>query len=66
MQADVQTLKGGCTSEKFEILTEGMENSKMPIDTVIHTSELNDMRDACACFTGSKLGVGEQVSNELK
>ena len=53
-------------TEKFEQLTEGMENWKMPIDTVIHTSELNDMRDACEWFTGSKLYVKEQVSNKLE
>ncbi len=53
-------------TEKFEQLTEGMENWKMPIDTVIHTSELNDMRDACEWFTGSTLYVKEQISNELK
>lgn len=53
-------------TEKFEKLTEGMENWKMPIDTVIHTSELNDMRDACEWFTGSKLYVKEQVSNKLE
>ena len=53
-------------TEKFDILTEGMENWKMPIDTVIPTSELNDMRDACQWFTGSELYVKEQVSNELK
>ena len=53
-------------TEKFEKLTEGMENWKMPIDTVIHTSVLNDMRDACEWFTGSKLYVKEQVSNKLE
>ena len=53
-------------TEKFEKLTEGMENWKMPIDTVIHTSELNDMRDACEWFTGSELYVKEQVSNKLE
>jgi len=53
-------------TEKFDKLTEGMENWKMPIDTVIHTSELNDMRDACEWFTGSKLYVKEQVSNKLE
>jgi hypothetical protein len=53
-------------TEKFDKLTEGMENWKMPIDTVIHTSELNDMRDACEWFTGSELYVKEQVSNKLE
>lgn len=49
--------------EKFDILTEGMDNWKMPIDTVIPIRELNDMRDACAWFTGSELYVIKQVDN---
>ena len=31
---------------KFDVLTEGMEDWKMPIDTVIPVRELNVMRDA--------------------
>lgn len=50
--------------EKFDTLTEGMDNWKMPIDTVIPINELNDMRDACAWFTGSELYVVEQVENK--
>ena len=52
--------------EKFGILTEGMDNWKMPIDTVIPINELNDMIDACAWFTGSELYVVEQIENEPK
>jgi len=52
--------------EKFDILTKGMDNWKMPIDTVIPISELNDMRDACAWFTGSELQVVKQIDNEPK
>ena len=52
--------------EKFDILTEGMDNWKMPIDTVIPISEFNDMCDACAWFTGSELYVVEQIENEPK
>lgn len=53
-------------SEKFDTLTEGMDNWKMPIDTVIPINELNDMRDACAWFTGSELYVVSQLDNEPK
>jgi hypothetical protein len=49
--------------EKFDVLTDGMDNWKMPIDTVILANELNDMRDACEFFTGSELFVVEQVEN---
>jgi len=52
--------------EKFDTLTEGMDNWKMPIDTVIPINELNDMRDACAWFTGSELYVVKQIDNESK
>jgi hypothetical protein len=52
--------------EKFNTLTEGMDNWKDPIDTVIPVNELNDMRDACAWFTGSVLDVVEQIENEPK
>ena len=52
--------------EKFDVLTEGMDNWKMPIDTVISINELNDMRDACAWFTGSELYVVKQIDNEPK
>ena len=52
--------------EKFDTLTEGMDNWKDPIDTVIHVNELNDMRDACAWFTGSELFIKEQIMNETK
>ena len=52
--------------EKFDIPTEGMDNWKMPIDTVIPINELNDMRDACEWFTGSTLYVKEQLPNEPK
>jgi len=48
--------------EKFDILTEGMENWKMPIDTVIPIRDLDVYRDACEFFTGSKLYVVEQVN----
>jgi hypothetical protein len=50
--------------EKFDVLTDGMDNWKMPIDTVILANELNDMRDACEFFTGSELFVVEQVENK--
>lgn len=50
--------------EKFDVLTDGMDNWKMPIDTVILAKELNDMRDACAWFTGSELYVVEQIENK--
>jgi len=49
--------------EKFDILTEGMENWKMPIDTVIPIRDLDVYRDACEFFTGSKLYVVKQVDN---
>lgn len=49
-------------TEKFEELTEGMDNWKMPIKTVVNVSELDDMCDACEWFTGSKLMVVKQVS----
>ena len=52
--------------EKFDTLTEGMDNWKDPIDTVIPVNELNDMRDACAWFTGSELYVVSQLDNEPK
>ena len=52
--------------EKFDVLTDGMDNWKMPIDTVIPINELNDMRDACAGFTGSELYVVKQIDNEPK
>lgn len=52
--------------EKFDVLTDGMDNWKMPIDTVIPVNELNDMRDACAWFTGSELYVVSQLDNEPK
>ena len=45
--------------EKFDVLTDGMDNWKMPIDTVVPANELNDMRDACEFFTGSELFVVE-------
>ena len=50
--------------EKFDVLTNDMDNWKMPIDTVILVNELNDMRDACAFFTGSELYVVEQIENK--
>jgi len=50
--------------EKFDVLTDGMDNWKMPIDTVIPVNELNDMRDACAWFT--ELYVVSQLENEPK
>ena len=43
-----------------------MDNWKDPIDTVIPVNELNDMRDACAWFTGSELYVVSQLDNEPK
>ena len=52
--------------EKFGVLTEGMDNWKIPNDTVIPINELNDMCDACAWFTGSELNVVEQIENESK
>ena len=52
--------------EKFDTLTEGMDNWKDPIDTVIPIAEFNDMQDACAWFTGSELFVKEQIMNEAK
>lgn len=52
--------------EKFDILTKDMSNWKDPIDTVISVNELNDMRDACAWFTGSELYVVKQIDNEPK
>ena len=45
--------------KKFDVLTDGMDNWKMPIDTVVPANELNDMRDACEFFTGSELFVVE-------
>lgn len=48
--------------EKFDVLTEGMEDWKMPIDTVIPVRELNVIRDACEFMTGSKLYVVKQVN----
>ena len=41
--------------EAFNKLTEGMEDWKMPIRSVIHTSEWNIMQDACVYFTGTEL-----------
>ena len=49
--------------EYFDTLTSEMENWKDPIDTVIPIRELNDMREACAFFTGSELYVVKQVDN---
>lgn len=46
----------------FNELTEGMDNWKMPIDTVIPVRDLNVMRDACEFYTGSKLYVVKQVN----
>jgi hypothetical protein len=48
--------------EKFDKLTEGMENWKMPIDAVVPIRELDDYRDACEWFTGSTLYVVKQVN----
>ena len=48
--------------KKFDILTEGMDDWKMPIDTVIPVRDLDIYRDACEFFTGSKLYVGKQVN----
>jgi len=45
----------GQLSKAFDKLTQGMENWKMPIRTIIHTSEWPIMRDACVYFTGSEL-----------
>lgn len=56
----------GVLREKFDVLTKDMDNWKMPIDTVIPINELNDMRDACAWFTGSELHVVSQLDNEPK
>jgi hypothetical protein len=50
--------------EKFDVLTDGMSNWKDPIDTVILVNELNDMRDACAWFTGSELYIVSQLENK--
>ena len=47
---------------KFDSLTEGMEDWKMPIDTVIPVRDLNVYRDACEFMTGSKLYVVKQVN----
>jgi len=48
--------------EKFDVLTEGMEDWKMPIKTVVPIRELNDYRDACEFMTGSELYVVRQVN----
>ena len=45
----------GQLSKAFDKLTQGMENWKMPIRTIIHTSEWPIMQDACVYFTGSEL-----------
>lgn len=42
-------------AKAFDKLTEGMENWKMPIRAIIHTSEWPIMQDACVYFTGSEL-----------
>lgn len=48
--------------EKFDVLTEGMEDWKMPIKAVVPIRELNDYRDACEFMTGSELYVVRQVN----
>ena len=48
--------------EKFDVLTKGMGDWKMPIDPVIPVRELDIMREACEFMTGSKLYVVKQVN----
>ena len=58
MDAKVVTSSGYTRGElkaAFAKLTEGMENWKMPIHTVIHISEWTLMREACEFFTASTL-----------
>lgn len=45
-------------SEAFDVLTEGMENWKDPIENVrIFSKDFDIMNEACIHFTGSELRV---------
>jgi len=48
--------------EKFDVLTEGMDDWKMPIVGVVPIRELDDYRDAVEFMTGSQLYVVKQVN----
>ena len=40
---------------RFDYLTKGMDDWKMPITATIPVAHLNEYRDACAYFTGTEL-----------
>jgi|TARA_B110000908_G_scaffold171988_1_gene236944 hypothetical protein len=50
-------------TEKFETLTEGMENWKMPIKSTVHITQLGEYREACEFFTGAELNTVKQIGS---